>query len=203
MYREVIFDIETKKLFDQLDDPTDLPALGVSIVSAYSRVLDENLDETEGRLVSFWEADLGQLWPLFESADRIIGFNSLKFDAPVIAPLYPGADLLKLPHFDMLAVIKDSLGHRIGLDALARETLGEAKLASGLDAVDWWNSGTKEALEKLKKYCEQDVVVTTRLYDHALKQGRLKFKNKWNELKEFEVDFSYPPPPAEAQMGLF
>lgn len=203
MYHEIIFDIETKKLFDQLEDPTILPDLGVSIVSVYRRVLDENFNEVEGEMKSYWEQDLPLMFPLFEDADRIIGFNSVKFDAPVIAPFYSPRDFLKLPHFDILARVKDVLGHRLSLDSLASQTLGESKLANGLDAVDWWNAGDAESLAKLKKYCEQDVAVTTKLYDHALKNGRLSFKNKWNEIKDFEIDFSYPRPEPQAQMGLF
>jgi DEAD/DEAH box helicase domain-containing protein len=203
MYREVFFDLETKKLFDQIPDPSKVADLGVSVVSVYRRLLDDNLAEVEGEMKSFWEADFPTMWPIFENADRIVGFNSIKFDAPVIAPFYQQRDFLKLPHFDILARVKDVLGHRLSLDALAKETLGESKLASGLEAVDWWNAGDAESLAKLKKYCEQDVYVTMKLYDHAMKQGRLRFKNKWNEIKEFEIDFAYPPIEAQAQMGLF
>ena len=31
---------------------------------------------------SFWVSDLDGLWPLMESAKRIIGFNTIKFDVP-------------------------------------------------------------------------------------------------------------------------
>lgn len=202
MYQEVIFDIETKKLFDQIEDPSNLPDLGVSIVSVYRRELDENLNEKSGEMKSFWEKDLPQMWSLFEGADRVIGFNSVKFDAAVLAPFYQ-RDIFKLPHFDILTKVKEVLGHRLSLDALARETLGESKLANGLEAVDWWNEGSQQSLDKLQKYCEQDVIVTTRLYDHVLKNGQLRFKNKWNEIKEFRLDFSYPQPQPQAQMGLF
>lgn len=202
MYQEVIFDIETKKLFDQIEDPSNLPDLGVSIVSVYRRELDEDLNEINGEMKSFWEKDLPQMWSWFEGADRVIGFNSIKFDAAVLSPLYQ-RDIFKLPHFDILTKVKEVLGHRLSLDVLARETLGESKLANGLEAVDWWNEGSQQSLAKLQKYCEQDVVVTTRLYDHVLKNGQLRFKNKWNELKEFNLDFSYPRPQPQIQMGLF
>lgn len=210
MYTEVFFDIETKKLFDQIEDPTNLPDLGVSIVSVYKRKLDQNMNEVEGEMKSFWEHELPEMWGMFEEADRIVGFNSIRFDVPVIAPFYtpslnfgPKREFVKLPHFDILVRVKNVLGHRISLDALAKETLGESKMASGLDAVDWWNKGDEESLRKLKMYCEQDVNVTVKLYDFALKNKKLRFKNKWNEIKEFEIDFSYPVKEEEPQLGLF
>ena len=78
MYYEVIFDVETKKLFSNIEG-FDPGLLGVSIVSVYSRTLDENFHETSGQMQSFWEKDINDMWPLFQSADRIIGFNSINF----------------------------------------------------------------------------------------------------------------------------
>lgn len=201
---EVIFDIETKKLFDQIPDPEKIEDLGVSVVSAYRRVLDHNNGiELEGEMKSFWESDMEELKKWFFGADRIIGFNSLKFDVPVIASLVGGRDFIKLPHFDILEKVREVLGFRVGLNALAKETLGEKKLADGLMAVEWWNKGDEESLKKLKEYCEMDVLVTKKIYDHVFRGGKLRFMNKWNELKEFEVDFSYPKKKDEAQLGLF
>ena len=47
--------------------------------------------------------------------------------------------------------------------------------------------------------------MTTDVYKYALKNGKLKYKDKWNEAREVTVDFSYPPEMAkrERQMGLF
>ena len=208
MYREVIFDIETKKLFDQIEDRQRIEDLGVSVVSAYRRVLDDSYKEIEGEMASFWDEGmqgrrkLGELWAWLVSADRVIGFNSIKFDAPVLNPHMEG-DVMRLKHFDILEKVRGVLGHRLSLDALAKETLGETKMANGLAAVDWWQAGDEESLEKLQRYCEMDVEVTKRLYDVGLREGRLKYMSKWNEPKEIEVDFSYPKKEEESQLGLF
>jgi DEAD/DEAH box helicase domain-containing protein len=208
MYREVIFDIETKKLFDQIEDRQRIEDLGVSVVSAYRRVLDDSYMEIEGEMASFWDEGmqgrrkLGELWEWLVNADRVIGFNSIKFDAPVLNPHMEG-DVMRLKHFDILEKVRGVLGHRLSLDALAKETLGETKMANGLAAVDWWQAGDEESLEKLQRYCEMDVEVTKRLYDVGLREGRLKYMSKWNEPKEIEVDFSYPKKEEEPQLGLF
>jgi DEAD/DEAH box helicase domain-containing protein len=198
---EVIFDIETKKLFEEIE--TNNPAdLGVSVVSLYKRKLDKNLNEIEGEMFSFWENDFDKLWTAMSGADRIIGFNSNSFDVPALIPLSP-IDLRKMTHFDILEKVKEVLGFRLSLDSIARETLGQTKSDVGTNAVKYWNEGTEESLNKLRKYCEMDVMITKNVYDFGMKNGHLKYKDKWNTPRNFEVDFSYPKKTEEAQMGLF
>jgi hypothetical protein len=61
----------------------------------------------------------------------------------------------------------------VKLDQIAAGTLGTKKSGHGLDAVRWWRQGE---LDKIKKYCVDDVKITKRIYDHALKHGELKIK---------------------------
>lgn len=218
---EVIFDIETKNSFDD-PDVKNLSDWRISVVSAYRRELDADMNEVKGSGVmrTFWTPDakgkipegeyfFESMWLWFEEADRIIGFNSFGFDAPIVNEIYEG-DFIKLPHFDVLEIVRQAFGHRIKLDHIAKETLGTGKFANGLDAITWWAKGDAESLANLKKYCEIDVEVTRGVYDYGLKNKKLKFKDKWNELREVEVDFSYPEVMAvvqkkqeETQMGLF
>ena len=201
MYKEVIFDVETKKLFGDIegDDPGDL---GVSIVSLYSRRIDENLSEIEGKIQSFWENEFDKMWPIFQEADRIIGYNSIGFDVPALAP-YVNFPFQKLSHLDIMYKVKDAFGRRIPMDAIAKETLDREKTDVGLNAVFYWQKGDKESLEKLKKYCEADVLITRDIYDFVLKNKHVLFKDKWNTLKKVELDFSYPKESPEKQVGLF
>src|SRR4030042_5309034 len=201
MYREVFFDVETKKLFGDVAE-NDPALLGVSVVSVYSRTIDEDLKETEGKIQSFWENEFDNMWPIFQEADRIIGFNSLGFDVPALKP-YTNFPFNKLPHFDIMAMVKDTFGRRIPLDAIAKETLDREKTDTGLNAVYYWQKGDKESLKKLRKYCEADVLITRDIYDFVLKNGYLLFKDKWNTLRKVELNFSYPMEEPETQAGLF
>jgi DEAD/DEAH box helicase domain-containing protein len=201
MVTEVIFDIETKKIFDDIttNDPADL---GISIVSLYKRILDDNFNEVDGQIQSFWEEDFSKMWPLFANVDRIIGFNSLHFDVPAMCPLAP-YDFKKLNHFDIMDHVKNAVGFRLSLNAIASETLHHTKIDHGLNAVKYWAEHTSESLAKLKKYCEADVIVTKEVYDYGLKNLQLKFIDKWNTVRTFPVDFSYPKKESTPQMGLF
>ena len=118
---EVIFDIETMNLFG--DNGASEPAhLGVSIVSAYRREIDKSGNEIKGEMKSFWDkgaknTDGGEfgfdlLWGWFAGADRIVGFNSLGFDVPALAPAFAPNNLFALPHFDILDKVRNILGDR-------------------------------------------------------------------------------------------
>lgn len=201
MHTQVFWDTETKKFFDEIE--TQNPAdLGVSIVSVYTRKVDDDFKEIEGKMFSFWEDEFEKMWPIFEEADRIVGFNSIKFDVPAVSPYAP-SHFAKLPHFDIMAEVKNVFGRRISLDAIAKETLGTYKIDSGANAVIYWNKHDEESLAKLKKYCEMDVTITRDVYDFAFKNKKLKFKDKWNTPVEVQLDFSYPVVTPEPQMGLF
>jgi len=187
---EIVFDTETKKFFDEIEG-YDAGKLGVSITSVYTRTLDSSFREIEGKMQSFWEKDFNEMFALFEKADRIIGFNSIGFDVPALSPYLP-PHWPKLKHFDILAQIKNIAGKRMSLDSLAKATLGKSKNDNGVNAIKYWNEGTTESLAKLKKYCEMDVAITRDIYDHALRNGVLKYTDFWNEIREIKLDFSYP-----------
>lgn len=203
MIFEVIFDTETKRFFDE-STGYDASKLGVSITSVYSRTLNEKMEETGGKMQSFWEKDFDEMFKIFERADRIIGFNSFGFDVPALSPYFP-AHWSKLKHFDILDMIRKAEGKRVSLDSLAKATLGTKKNDSGENAIKYWNAGDSESLAKLKKYCEMDVEITTKIYDHAMHNGFLKYIDFWNETHEVKLDFSYPKedPNALIQNSLF
>lgn len=201
MRTEVFFDVETKKLFKEVEG-RDPALLGVSIVSVYRREVDDKGVEADGVMTSYWERDFEQMWRHFQEADRIIGFNSRSFDMPALYPyaLYP---IDETHHFDILEAVRESLGRRIGLSALAKETLGTDKTDIGINAVNYFRRGDPESLRKLQEYCEADVLLTRDLYDYGMKNKHLKFIDSWNTQRQFPVDFSYKNLKKEKQVGLF
>ena len=174
MSKEIVFDIET------MGDIKDFDNLKITVVSIYEYETD--------KYTSFEEHELGNLWPILEKCERIIGYNSEYFDVPILNKYYAG-DLTVIPHLDLLKRIRESTGKRFKLDDLAKATLQMQKSADGLLAMKWWEEGKKE---EVKKYCEQDVKVTKELYDYGFKNKMLYFPTIIGEIQPFSVDFSKP-----------
>lgn len=162
--RKIVFDIETRNIFSDVgsNNPADLD---ISVVCIY--------DSKEDKYSSYTQEELSSLWPILEKADMLIGFNSEHFDIPLLNKYYSG-DLTKIKSIDLLKEIKNSLGRRIKLDTIAEATLGKNKTGNGLDAIVWWNKGE---IEKIKKYCIEDVKITKELYDFALTNKYLCYKD--------------------------
>lgn len=174
MKKEIVFDIET------IGNIRDLSTMKITVVSIYRYETDS--------YHSFEVHELGQLWPILETSDRLIGYNSEHFDLPILNRYYPG-DLGQLPHLDLLKVIKESSGKRFKLDDIAKATLGIQKSADGLQAMEWFKQGE---LQKIKDYCEQDVKVTKDVYDFGVAQSHVKITTLTGEEQQIPVDFSFP-----------
>lgn len=180
--KQVFFDVETQKSFDEVGGYFP-QKLGVSFVGVCIR----DGFSGSGELKGFFEKDLPDLWPILETADVVIGFNSIGFDLEVLRPYYTGnPDQWNM--LDLMLRFKDSVGHRISLDAVAQETLGIGKSGNGLDALRYYRNGQ---LRELASYCLKDVAITRDVYDYGRTHGSLKFVNKWSRSIEANVDFSY------------
>jgi DEAD/DEAH box helicase domain-containing protein len=168
--KKIVFDIETTGFLND-------PSADLTLLAIY-----EYENDTYS---SFLKDELGKLWPILENADMLIGYNSDSFDVPFLNKYYPG-DLSRIKSLDILDEIKNSLGRRVKLDSVAQGTLGVGKSADGLIAQSWWNQGK---IDKVREYCIQDVRVTKDIYDHAIKYGKLKFKEA-GKVQEFNIDTS-------------
>ncbi len=154
----LVLDLETQHTFAEVGG-RNFGALKVSVVGVYSY--------SQGKLLFFPEDKVGELFPLMEEAELIIGFNIKRFDYAVLEP-YGEKPLADLPTLDILEDVYSSLGYRLKLDELAQYTLGRGKSGSGLDAIRYFRSGE---LDKLNSYCGDDVLITRDLYEYGKKNG--------------------------------
>lgn len=162
--RYIVFDLETQNIFQDVGS-SDPASLDISVATVY--------DSETNVYTTATIDDLNILWPILEHADALVGYNSNHFDIPLLNKYYPG-DLTHIKSIDILEEIKESLGRRLRLDSVAQATIGAKKSADGLAAVRWWREGQ---INKIKKYCEQDVKVTKEVFEYALEHGHIKFKD--------------------------
>ena len=189
--RKIVFDVETSNMFQDVGtrNPADL---SLSLLAIH--------DSETNSYSSFTEEELPKLWPVLEKADVLIGYNSDHFDIPLLNKYYSG-DLLKIKSLDLLKEIRKSTGKRVRLDQVAQGTLGLRKSGNGLEALEWWKKGE---IDKVRSYCINDVKITKELYDYALKNEKLLYKEGpalveikldttgWEERKEGSLSQSLP-----------
>lgn len=174
--RAITFDIETK-MASFTAGRLDPSLMELTVVGIH--------DSATNEYTAYFKDELPKLWPIIESADMLIGFNSDTFDIPILNRYYPG-DLTKIRSLDILAEVYKTLGRRIRLDSLAKATLGRGKSGDGLKAVDWWEEGL---YDKVKEYCIEDVRLTRELYDYAREYGSVKYMDL-NQKREIKLDAS-------------
>lgn len=170
--RKITFDIETTDAAPGRIDPSVMELAMVCIHDSKTDTFD-----------SFTQEELPRLWPILETSDALIGYNSDHFDIPILDKYYPG-DLTKIKSIDILVSVRESLGRRLKLDSIAEATLGKKKTGHGLDAVTWWKEGK---IDKVRAYCIEDVRITKEVYEYALKNEKLKYMD-FKEKKTFPID---------------
>lgn len=192
--RKLVFDIETKNIFQDVgsNDPADLD---ISIVGLY--------DYETNSYKSFSQEEFEEMWSYFQKADVLITFTGEHFDIPLLNKYYKKAglgDLKTIRSLDVLKEIKTQYGRRMKLDQIAEGTFGINKSGNGLEAVTWFRTGE---IEKIRKYCLEDVKITKDVYEFAIKNKKLMFK-EGPFVKEIKLDTKHwEPLPEVKTQSLF
>jgi DEAD/DEAH box helicase domain-containing protein len=172
---DLFFDLETQKSIQEVGGRENIRLLRVSVAVTFSTAANE--------FESYTEKDVPTLIANLKAADRIIGFNLLNFDYPVLK-FYTLERLSDLPTLDLLDDLYNKLGFRIGLDALASATLGSKKSADGLAAIRWFREGK---IDELIAYCRDDVAITKRLFEAGRDKGFVQFVDRDGRTKKVKV----------------
>ena len=156
----MLFDLETLRSADEVGGWGYAHRMGVA--------LGVVLRLEEGRFETYFEPDVPALVEILKSARLVVGFNSRRFDYAVLSG-YTGEDLARrLPTLDLLETLHARLGFRVGLDHVARETIGRGKSGDGLQSLEWVREGR---LDLVEQYCRGDVEILRDVYLHGRREG--------------------------------
>lgn len=179
MLKKIVLDLETQKSFDEVGGRGKNHLLKISVCGIYDYVSDQYL--------IYEEHELPKLAAKLQSADQIIGYNIKQFDFEVLQP-YLNFDLSTVPYYDILEEIDKVLGHKIKLEAVAQATIGSGKSGNGLEALLYYKNGK---MDLLKKYCLDDVRVTKEVYEYALNNQKLLYRDYF-AVKEIRIPCQEP-----------
>ncbi|MBI5523686.1 MAG: DEAD/DEAH box helicase [Desulfarculus sp.] len=175
-----VLDLETQRLAQEVGGWQNVHLMRVSVAVLY--------DQASDRYEAFEERDMPRLIARLQELELVVGFNIKRFDYTVLSA-YTQHDLLRLPTLDILEDVHSHLNYRLSLQSLASATLGAEKSADGLQAVAWWRAGD---MDKLTRYCQQDVELTLGLARFGQEHGHLLFDRKDQGRLRVPVDWSWP-----------
>lgn len=168
MLKKIVLDLETQKSFEEVGGRGKNHLLKISVCGIYDYSTDQYL--------IYEEQELPRLASILQSADQVIGFNIKNFDFEVLQP-YLNFNIHEIPYYDILEEIENVIGHRVKLEAVAQGTIGSGKSGNGLEALLYYKNNR---MDLLKKYCLDDVKVTKQVYDFALKNQKLLYRDYFN-----------------------
>lgn len=163
----VFFDLETQNLLGDVGGRSGIEKLRLSCGVTFSTERND--------FAVYWEKDAQTLIEELKDADRVIGFNVIGFDYPVLRPYASEFNFASLRTLDLLQNIHRTLGFRLSLDSIAEASLGATKSADGLKAVEWFRAGE---LEKVAEYCKVDVDITRQVYEFGRDNGFVHYRSK-------------------------
>ncbi|OGQ22901.1 MAG: hypothetical protein A3I05_08455 [Deltaproteobacteria bacterium RIFCSPLOWO2_02_FULL_44_10] len=168
----IVYDLETKYAFNDVGGRHAFEKLGISVLGAY--------DYANNMYTVYEEPELHLFFERLQHRPLLVGFNSKKFDTPILQA-YSRFDLNKtLPQLDLLEEMVRALGHRVSLDSIAEATLGKKKLGNGLDALEYFRTGQ---IKKLKAYCLEDVKITREIFEYGAKHQEVFYTPKFGTEK--------------------
>lgn len=181
MLKKIVLDLETQKEFAEVGGRGKNHLLKISVCGIY--------DYSTKKYSIYEEHEIPKLASLLQTADQIIGYNIKDFDFEVLQP-YLNFDIFEVPYCDLLQEVAAVLGHRIKLEDVAQGSIGMGKSGNGKQALMFWKNGR---LDLLKKYCLDDVKVTKMVYDYALTNQKLLYRDFF-KMKEIKLKIVEPEP---------
>lgn len=168
-----IFDCETENAPKEPRDWKNYLWMGLSICCVWVSWQGGK----EGRYRLFGKNEIERIVEVLERADQVVSFNGKHFDDPLLSAIY-GQKLKLKQHIDIMQVLAEKLGHKVGQEQVARATLGEGKTGHGKFAPTLFKEGR---WGELCTYCQDDVRLLKSLYFYALEHERLIVGNKWGK----------------------
>ena len=171
----VYFDLETQKSAAEVGGWEHKRNMNMSVGVTFST--------SSGEYRIYDEPHVHDLVKELMRADLVIGYNIIHFDYEVLHG-YTSLDLHATPTLDLMVDLENRLGHRIGLDAVAKATLQAPKIADGMQALKWWKEGR---LLELAEYCCFDVKITRDLHQYGQQHGQLFYLDRLGQKRAVTV----------------
>ncbi len=173
----VYFDLETQKSAAEVGGWSHKDKMLMSVGVTYNTAA--------GEYHIYNEDQVNDLVQELMRAELVVGFNVQNFDYAVLHG-YTALDLTAAPTLDLMTDLEKKLGHRIGLEAVAKATINAPKIADGLQAIKWWKQGK---LVEIAEYCCFDVKITKEVHEYGRDHGEVFFMDRLGQKRQVAVSW--------------
>ncbi|MBP7951496.1 MAG: helicase [Verrucomicrobiales bacterium] len=175
----VYFDLETIRSANDVGGWDHKDRMGMSVGVTYSTLT--------GTYAAYGEWEASDLIAQLARADLVVGFNHVNFDYAVLQhySMWDVADQMR--SFDILTDLEKRLGHRIKLEDVALPSLGTGKTGHGIDAILWWR---EKRYRDVAAYCCFDVKVTRFVHEFGIKNGFVRYLDRFGRQMQVDVDWT-------------
>jgi DEAD/DEAH box helicase domain-containing protein len=165
MPRHLYLMLRTQKSAEDVGGWQHRHLLGLGVALTY--------DTREGQYNVYTAETVASLLASLREADLVIGFNTHDFDYQVLQP-YSAAPLATLPTLAVLDAVQHTLGFRLSLGHLVRETLGIERPDDSLHTLQWYQEGDRE---RIVQQCRRDLELLRALVRHGASTGTVFYRD--------------------------
>lgn len=178
--RVVYFDLETLRSAADVGGWRRIDRMGMALGVVF--------DDSTAAFTTYFESQAAELVAHLESADLVVGFNTVGFDYHVLRA-YTDRPPQRFATFDMLLELRRVLRRRVSLGNLGQSTLQSPKTADGLQSLQWVREGR---LDLVEEYCRADVAITRAVFLHGVEHGWLAFEHEGQVLRTPPLGWTVP-----------
>ena len=164
--RHVYLVLSTQKSAEDVGGWQHKHLLGLGVAVTY--------DTREGRYNVYTAETVAALLASLREADLVIGFNTRDFDYQVLQP-YTDVPLATLPTLAVLDEVQRTLGFRLSLRHLVKETLGIERPNDSLRTLQWYQEGERE---RIVQQCRRDLELLRELVRYGTGTGTVFYRDQ-------------------------
>jgi len=164
--RHVYLVLSTQKSAEDVGGWQHKHLLGLGMAVTY--------DTREGRYNVYTAETVAALLASLREADLVIGFNTRDFDYQVLQP-YTDVPLATLPTLAVLDEVQRTLGFRLSLRHLVKETLGLERPDDSLRTLQWYQEGERE---RIVQQCRRDLELLRELVRYGTGTGTVFYRDQ-------------------------
>jgi len=164
--RYVYLVLSTQKSAEDVGGWQHKHLLGLGVAVTY--------DTQEGRYNVYTAETVAALLASLREADLVIGFNTRDFDYQVLQP-YTDVPLATLPTLAVLDEVQRTLGFRLSLRHLVKETLGIERPDDSLRTLQWYQEGERE---RIVQQCRRDLELLRELVRYGTGTGTVFYRDQ-------------------------